>query len=157
MLVYPAGKTAEDYKPNEIPNYINDPYYRTDHSTAEVGAFLARVNKCIRAGEFIVLDDERGSRKKNADFLNIYGLYTREKQKQYLLSIDVEDFCHSVRAADGAELYVFCPRWQLYKTNGGSCNVAVYVKHDCPQAKHPRDVVISMHELEAPIELIFAD
>ena len=89
MLVYPTGKTAEDYEPNEIPDYLNDPYYRTDHTTAEVGAFLTRVNKCIRAGEFIVLDDEEGSRKKNADFLSVYGLYTKEEQKRLLLSIDI--------------------------------------------------------------------
>ena len=156
MIVFPTGKSADDYKDGEIPDYKGSHYYHTDKTRREVAAFLARAKECIKEDKFVVLE-EGGTRRKNSDFLNLYGLYARSEQKRVLLAVDVEEFCHSIISSDGDELYVFCARRRLYKTATGPCDVAIYIKHSCPEKAQPFDVVVSMHELESPIDLVFID
>ena len=158
MIVYPSEESSD--LADSALGYRDDENHNADHSKAEVEVFLKRVKSCIQAGRFIVLGNEDGTREgrqKNTDFLNTYGLYTKESQASLLMSIVVEDFSHSVKASDGRELYVFCIRRSLYKTSYGPCSVWIYIKHDCAEEGEPYDVVISMHELEKPIDLIFAD
>ena len=107
-----------------------------------------------------MLDNESGSsdgRQKNSDFIRKYGLYTRESQMELLLSICTDEFCHSVKSSDGRVLYVFCVKRTLYKSGSGPSTICVYVKHDCPNNSDAIDVVVSLHELEKPIELIFSE
>lgn len=158
MIVYPSN--IDNQSVDDIPDYRDDDSYNTNYSKAAIGAYLRRVKSCIKAGRFVVLDNEDGSRpgrQKNLDFMNKFGLYTKESQMNLLLGVDVEDFCHSVRSSDGRHLYVFCIQRLLYKTGSGTCSVQIYIKHDCPEGNDPTDVVVSMHELEKPIEKIFID
>lgn len=158
MLVYPSG--MHNNSQVDIPDYRNDDYYNVNYSKAEISAYLKRVKECIRAGRFIVLGNDDGTREgrqKNTDFMLQYGLYTPESQAAKLLSLEVEDFCHTVRSSDGESLYVFCAQWSLYKTGSGVCLVRVYIKHRCPEGDGVTDIVVSLHELEKPIDLIFAE
>lgn len=160
MVVCPAGKTIEDFEPEIIPDYSDADFYRQDVSQGDVSAFLARVKECIRADRFVVEDgsivEGDGGVRKNSAFMNVYGLYRRSDQKQLLLSITLEDFCHVRKANDGRELYVFCVQRPLYRAGSGTCSVWVYVKQECEEGREPFDVVVSLHELELPIELPFA-
>ena len=155
MRVYPTGKGPSDFHDGSIPDYGNDEYYRTDQTESEVAAILRRIKDCVRDGRFIVLDSD--GREDNVDFLNAYGLYTKREQARFLLSIDVSDFCHAIRASDGSELYVFCVLHSGYRAMIGNCDVWVHVKHRCPPSATPFDCVISMHELKYPIELPFKE
>ena len=158
MIVYPSD--TENSSNGDIPDYRNDDYYNVNYSRAEISSYLKRVKDCIRAGRFIVLNNEDGnreSRKKNYDFMLKYGLYTKESQEAKLLSLDVENFCHTVQSSTSETLYVFCAQWSLYRAGSGPCSIYVYIKHNCPEGIEVTDVVVSMHELEKPIELIFVD
>lgn len=154
QIIYPEGTSASDFVGCQIPNYRDTTRYRTSHTYNEVAAFLRRTKDCVKAGRFVVLTSD--GREHNEQFLNAYGLYSPREQSKLLLSLEVEEFCHSVLASDGRELLVFCPRRVLYKSNVGLVPVCVYVKHDCPPDASPYDCVISMHELRYPIELLFA-
>lgn len=157
MIVYPTGKIAADYQPGDYPDYRNDDYYATDYSLTEIQHYLQRVKQCVKNDKFYVLDDEGGSRAKNRDFMLVYGLTRREEQRAVLLSLDAEDFCHSVTSSDGSRLYVFCVERSLYKASVGPTRIWVYIKHNCPDKSDPYDLVVSMHELEMPIDLLFVD
>ena len=136
-----------------IPDYTQAPY-KMDYPIEAINSYLNRINGFVRAGAFHVLesdpDDPLSSRDKNAAFRAIYGLYTKQAARQLLLSIDASEFCHTKQTEDGRLLYVFCIDRVLYKAGFGDETVRIYVKHDC-QPNDSRDVVISLHELEAPI------
>ena len=160
MLIYPTGTTAEDFKPGSYPDYGDASRYRTNQTRREVGAYLTKVKECVKTGCFVVSEDDgegEGSRKENREFLNAYGLYSRSEQKKLLLSLDVDEFCHSRLTNDGRELYVFCPERELYKTMIGPKRIKVYIKNDYNESLCPYDTVISMHELNLPIDLLFID
>lgn len=152
-IIYPEGTSAADFAPGTFPNYHDTTRYRTDQTKKEIASFLTRTKECVKAQRFIVLTI-RG-RESNEQFLNMFGLYTRREQAKLLLSLEVEDYCHTVLSSDGRELYVFCPQRTLYKSGTGPTPVYVYIKHDCPPGSKPYDCVISMHELRYPIELQF--
>ena len=52
---------------------------------------------------------------------------------------------------------MFCAERSLYKSFVGERRVQVYVKHDYKRGNSPFDTVISMHELNLPIELAFVN
>lgn len=114
------------------------------------------MKKCVRADRFVVQEESDG-RGENKLFLNAYGLYRRSEQKSFLLSIDVDEFWHVKLTNDQRELYVFCAERSLYKSFVGERRVQVYVKHDYKRGNSPFDTVISMHELNLPIELAFVN
>lgn len=157
-LLYPLGLTAEERSALHIPDYSSS-RYRTDCSFAEIRAYLKSVNACVRRGEFVVLegdpDDPLSTRYKNTDFLLTYGLADRESQKQLLLSVSEDEFCHVVICNDGRELYVFCLDRPLYKAMVGREMVRVYLKHDYNGRSF--DTVVSLHGLELPIMRAFED
>lgn len=154
--VYPDGWEEGSEPGDSVPDYGKDPY-RVPESPEEIGRFLRRVFTAIRNDSFhVLIADTNGSRSKNLGFMNLYGLWGREQQKELLLSIDASEFCHIKRTEDGRDLYVFCLKRTLYKAAVGPREVWVYIKHDFPESEK-RDVVISMHELELPILLPYAD
>lgn len=156
MIVYPTGTSAKDFDQGSYPDYSNDELYRCDLTRQQVSSFLSEVKECVRDGRFIVLEDDEG-RDENRVFLSVYGLFRRRDQQAFLLSLDVDEFCHVKRTNDGRELYVFCAARNLYKSLVGECRVQIYVKHDYERKNGPFDTVISMHELNKPIELAFVD
>lgn len=101
MRIYPTGTNAEDFDEGTLPDYSDSEYYRTNYTLPEVTAILNRIKDCVRRGSFIVLDAD--GREDNAEFLNVYGLYTKRAQASFLLTIEPSDFCHAIRASDGDE------------------------------------------------------
>lgn len=156
MIVYPTGTSAKDFGPGSYPDYSNNERYRCDLSRQKVISYLLDIKCCVRDDRFIVLENDEG-RGENRAFLNAYGLYRRPEQKSFLLSLDVDEFCHVKLTNDGRELYVFCAARSLYKSLVGERRVQVYVKHDYDDRNRPFDTVVSMHELNMPIELAFVD
>ena len=157
-VLYPLGLTSDERAALRIPDYSSS-RYRTDCSLAEVRAYLKNVKACIRHDEFVVLegdpDDPLNTRCKNSEFLFAYGLADRQRQKQLLLSVSEDEFCHVVICNDGRELYVFCLDRSLYKAASGCERVRMYLKHDYDGKSF--DVVVSLHGLELPIVRAFGD
>ena len=90
-------------------------HYNQNYSEDEIKSFLEKVKDCIREDKFIVSTNE--NRQENIDFINEYNL-TNQRQKEILLRLEVEDFCHSLQNTNiGFEyevLYVFCPQVTLH-------------------------------------------
>ena len=61
MRVYPSEVTGDLV--DDAPDYLNDDYYKTSYSKAEIRAYLKRVKDCIKAGRFIVLNNDGGDRE----------------------------------------------------------------------------------------------
>ena len=156
MRIYPNNWDPKN--PGFVPDY-SSASYKTTYTYKEVESYLSDIKKCIREDQFIVLEDEgdnESSRFKNTDFLNRYSLITRNAQKEILLLVEPEDFCHAKITESHDELLVFCIRHDLYKVAVGPENVAIYIKHELLK-KANRTVVVSFHELEYPIDLKFID
>lgn len=69
----------------------------------------------------------------------------------------MDEFYHVKLANSRRELYVFCAERDFYKSFVGERRVQIYIKHDCVCNNGPYDTVITMHELNFPIELAFVD
>lgn len=157
VRIDPDGWPQDGSRDDSIPDYSAD-CYDTSLSEESVERYLRQVAISIRKGSFIVETGQMSeSRKKNSDFMVQYGLSDPEEQKALLLSISASEFCHVKHTEDGRDLYVFCPRRSLYKTAAGNVTVSIYVKHDYAPGRRMQDVVISLHELEFPIYLPYAD
>ena len=97
------------------------------------------------------------SRRKNREFLYSFGLGRKRDQRDLLLKVEPEDFCHAFCGDDGSVFYVFCRDATLCREMGSSRRVRVYIKHNFPAPGTKDDVVISFHELERPISKPFKD
>ena len=100
MRVYPSERTG--YLMDGGPDYLNDDYYKTSYSKAEIRAYLRRVKDCIKAGRFIVQNNDGGDyegRQKNSDFMNKYGLFTRERQQEIFTCSAFKGSCIKLAAA----------------------------------------------------------
>ena len=153
--IHPRGTKSCEFSPEkQIPP--------VKHTLRQIESFLKQVNASVREGKFTVLEgdpeDSRDTRYgKNGRFLLEYNLTQKEAQKQLLLSIAPEDFCHTIGANDHRTFYVFCIERELQKHLSSQETVAIYVKHDFnPDAAIP-DVVISLHPIEHPSYLPFQD
>lgn len=156
-LIYPSSWTQEQIDAAELPSYPSN-LYDVDVSRNEVKRYLQEVSECIRGGSYrIAASPSDSSRKKNFDFMLIHNLFDEHLQKELLLSIDAEEFCHVKITEDGRRLYVFCVKRELYRSRVGNVLVTIYVKHDYDPSNSIKDIVISLHELERPIQLAFVD
>lgn len=129
---------------------------------SHVENYLKQAKQLIRRDRFIVLDgdpqDPTDTRcKKNGQFMYSYNLTSIKSQKSLLLSIDPEDFCHTVSTNDGRRLYVFCIERELQRHLHESETVAIYIKHDFDPSTSENDIVVSLHPIERPIYLPFQD
>lgn len=69
-------------------------FYNQNYSKEQIAAVLTKIQDCIREGRFIISKNE--SRRENIDFINNYNLNSK-RQKEILLRIEPEDFCHSLQ------------------------------------------------------------
>jgi len=134
-----------------------NPYYNQNYNQEQIISLLETIQDCIREGWFIILKNE--NRQENIDFINEYNL-TGKRQKDILLKIKPEDFCHTLKNTNpGFEhevLYVFCPQLMLFNFEGNEETVDIYTKFNIIDINGgKRAVVISFHKRSKPIDYPF--
>lgn len=115
------------------------------------------IQDCVRCGKYTIEKNE--NRQENLEFFREYNL-TSQKQKDILLNIKIEDFCHSLKNTKiGYEyetLYVFCPQVTLFNFDDVEKQVDIYIKFNIIKTEWDnRVVVISFHKRNKPIDYIF--
>lgn len=132
-------------------------HYNQDYTKEEVEVILQRIKNCVNDNFYIISQNE--NRKENIQLINDYRLSTK-KQKEILLSIEVKDFCHSLKSTNpGYEyevLYVFCPQRTLFNVFGEEEFVDIYTKFNIIEYGHKKMVItISFHKRNKPISYLF--
>ncbi len=132
-------------------------HYNRNYTWEQVTNILAKIHECIKEGRFYISKNE--NRKENLDFITEYNLSSR-RQREILLKIKVEDFCHSLKNTKaGYEreiLYVFCPQVRLYSLDDIEEEVDIYTKFNLiVKESGKRVVVISLHKRNKPIDYLF--
>lgn len=132
-------------------------HYNQNCTREQIGLVLQTIQDCVRESRFYISKNE--NRQENLDFIEDYNL-TNKKQKEILLQIEPEDFCHTLQNTKlGYEyeiLYVFCSEVMLFNFEGNEEMVDVYTKFniiDISEGK--RVVVISFHKRNKPIDYCF--
>lgn len=132
-------------------------YYNQNYTKEEIDVVLDKIKSCVGNNEFTIALNE--NRQENIDFINEYNIRSN-KQKNILLQLKAEDFCHTLQNTKlGYEyevLYVFVPQVQLFNADGIEEIVDVYTKFnviDMPNGS--RAVVISFHKRNKPIDYLF--
>ena len=94
-------------------------HYNQNYTSEQIAAVLATIQHCIQNGKYVISKNQ--NRQENIDFIYEYNL-TIKRQKEILLRIRTEDFCHSLQNTNvGFEfevLYVFCPQVKLQSFQG---------------------------------------
>jgi len=132
-------------------------HYNKNYTREEVADILQKIQDCIRCGKYTIAKNE--NRQENLDFIRKYNL-TSGKQRQILLQIETEDFCHSLQNTKiGYEyetLYVFCPQVALFNLDNEEKLVDIYIKFNIIELERGnRVVVISFHERNKPVDYLF--
>jgi hypothetical protein len=132
-------------------------HYNQNYTREQIDVILAMIQDCIRESRFIISKNE--NRQENIDFINEYNLNSG-RQKEILLKINTEDFCHSLQNTKiGFEyevLYVFCPQVMLFNFDGIEEPVDIYTKFNLIDSESgKRVVVISFHKRNKPIDYLF--
>lgn len=132
-------------------------YYNQNYTKEEIDVVLDKIKSCVGNNEFTIALNE--NRQENIDFINEYNIRSN-KQKNILLQLKAEDFCHTLQNTKlGYEyevVYVFVPQVQLFNADGIEEIVDVYTKFnviDMPNGS--RAVVISFHKRNKPIDYLF--
>ncbi len=123
-------------------------HYNQNYTREQIDVILTMMQDCVRESRFIISKNE--NRQENIDFLNEYNLSSR-RQKEILLKIQTEDFCHSLQNTKiGFEhevLYVFCPQVMLFNFDGIEELVDIYTKFNLIDNDNKKLVlVISFHK-----------
>lgn len=108
-------------------------------------------------GHYTIAKNE--NRSKNLDFINNYNL-NYAKQKDILLKIEPEDFCHTLKnTKSGYEheiLYVFCPQMSLFNFDGEEEQLGIYIKFNIIEYDAGTKVItISFHKKNKPMYYLF--
>lgn len=133
-------------------------HYNQNYTREEVEVILNKIKDCINDNQYIISQNQ--NRAENVQFINEYRL-DEKKRKEILLSIEVDDFCHSLNNANpGYEhevLYVFCPQRNLFDIFGEEEFVDIYTKFNIIEYKidKKRVVTISFHKRNKPIAYLF--
>lgn len=133
-------------------------HYNQNYTREEVQVILNKIKDCINDNQYIISQNQ--NRAKNVQFINEYRL-DEKKRKEILLSIEVDDFCHSLNNTNpGYEhevLYVFCPQRNLFDIFGEEEFVDIYTKFNIIEYKidKKRVVTISFHKRNKPIAYLF--
>ena len=134
-----------------------DPHYNQNYTREQISTVLQIIQDCVRESRFYISKNE--NRQENIDFINEYNL-SSNKQKEILLKIMPEDFCHTLQNTNlGFEhevLYVFCPQVMLFNSEGNEETVDIYTKFNIINISGgKRVVVISFHKRNKPIDYLF--
>ena len=133
-------------------------HYNQNYTREEVEVILNKIKDCINDNQYIISQNQ--NRAENVQFINEYRL-DEKKRKEILLSIEVDDFCHSLNNTNpGYEhevLYVFCPQRNLVDIFGEEEFVDIYTKFNIIEYKidKKRVVTISFHKRNKPIAYLF--
>lgn len=133
-------------------------HYNQNYTREEVQVILNKIKDCINDNQYIISQNQ--NRSENVQFINEYRL-DEKKRKEILLSIEVDDFCHSLNNTNpGYEhevLYVFCPQRNLFDIFGEEEFVDIYTKFNIIEYKidKKRVVTISFHKRNKPIAYLF--
>lgn len=133
-------------------------HYNQNYTREEVQVILNKIKDCINDNQYIISQNQ--NRAENVQFINEYRL-DEKKRKEILLSIEVDDFCHSLNNTNpGYEhevLYVFCPQRNLFDIFGEEEFVDIYTKFNIIEYKidKKRVVIISFHKRNKPIAYLF--
>ena len=133
-------------------------HYNQNYTREEVQVILNKIKDCINDNQYIISQNQ--NRAENVQFINEYRLHEK-KRKEILLSIEVDDFCHSLNNTNpGYEhevLYVFCPQRNLFDIFGEEEFVDIYTKFNIIEYKidKKRVVTISFHKRNKPIAYLF--
>ena len=132
-------------------------HYNQNYTRKQIDLILAMIQDCIREDRFNISKNE--NRQENKDFINEYNLNSK-RQKEILLKIKTEDFCHSLKnTKKGFEheiLYVFCPQVMLFNIDGIEVLVDVYTKFNLIEnVDGKRVVAVSFHKRNKPIDYLF--
>ena len=133
-------------------------HYNQNYTREEVQVILNKIKDCINDNQYIISQNQ--NRAENVQFINEYRL-DEKKRKEILLSIEVDDFCHSLNNTNpGYEhevLYVFCPQRNLFDIFGEEEFVDIYTKFNIIEYKSDkkRVVTISFHKRNKPIAYLF--
>lgn len=132
-------------------------HYNQSYTKEAIELVLKKIKSCIRNDRFFISLNE--NRKENINFINEYNVHST-KQKNILLQLKTEDFCHTLQNTKvGFEyevLYVFVPQVQLFNINGEMELVDIYTKFniiDLPNGV--KTIVISFHKRNKPIQYLF--
>lgn len=132
-------------------------HYNQRYTKEQIESILQVIQDCVRCNRFTIELNE--NRQENIDFINNYNI-TPARQKDILLKIKVEDFCHSVKNIKiGYEheiLYVFCPQIILFNLESKEELVDVYIKFNIlDYASGKRIITISFHKRNLPLDYLF--
>lgn len=133
-------------------------HYNQNYTREEVQVILNKIKDCINDNQYIISQNQ--NRAENVQFINEYRL-DEKKRKEILLSIEVDDFCHSLNNTNPGYkhevLYVFCPQRNLFDIFGEEEFVDIYTKFNIIEYKidKKRVVTISFHKRNKPIAYLF--
>ena len=132
-------------------------FYCQNYSEEEVAAILKEIQDCICKGRYTI--SKNSNREDNLELIREYNLPSY-KQRQILLQIKTEDFCHSLQNKNiGFEhetLYVFCPQVKLFNLDNKEMQVDIYIKFNIIEYfSGSRIIVVSFHERKRPIDYCF--
>jgi hypothetical protein len=132
-------------------------HYNQNYTKEQIEAILLTIQDCVRRNRFIISKNE--NRRENIDFINNYNL-SSAKQKDILLKIEPEDFCHSLQnTKEGYEyetLYVFCPQMKLFNFDGDEELVDIYTKFNIIEYDSGKKVItVSFHKRNKPLDYLF--
>lgn len=134
-----------------------NPHYNQNYTREQIDEILDRIKYCVRNNSYTIALNE--NRQENIDFINEYNIRSN-RQKNILLQLKTEDFCHSVQnTKSGYEyevLFVFVPQVQLFNADGEEEIVDIYTKFNIINVPNgSRTVVISFHKRNKPIDYLF--
>jgi len=132
-------------------------HYNQNYTLKQIEGILNILKECIASGRYTISQND--NRNENIQLIQEYNL-TSKKQKNILLSIDVTDFCHSLKNVHiGYEheiLYVFCLQRELFNIMGKSETVDIYIKFNLINKNENKFVItISFHKRNKPIHYLF--
>ena len=132
-------------------------HYNQNYTREAIDLVLEKIKNCVVNNKYTIALNE--NRQENIDFINEYNIRS-SKQKNILLQLKTEDFCHTLQNTKiGYEyevLYVFVPQVKLFNADGEEEMVDIYTKFniiDLPSGS--RTVVISFHKRNKPIDYLF--
>lgn len=117
-----------------------------------VACYLADVKEAVRTNRYVV-----SARPVNEELFEDY-IFNEERQKEILLDLCVEDFCHTLKNEHPAYaheiLYVFGKDVRLLpRFGGGEVTVSLYIKFNKYEDNYT--VVISFHEQKHLLKYMF--
>ncbi len=132
-------------------------FYNQIYTKEQIKAILSSIKDCIKQGNYVISLNK--NRQENRDFIAEYNLNSK-KQRELLLGIKPEDFCHSLQNTNkGYEhevLYVFVPQVRLYNIDGLGKMVDVYTKFNLLESSRgKKTIVISIHRRNKLIGYLF--